>query len=38
MPKQSSHAATSKSPMQDSIKLITKNLLIAHGYHKTTFR
>ncbi len=37
MSKQKSSVATQTSPMQDSIKLITKNLLIAHGYHKTTF-
>ncbi len=30
-------AAPKKSPMYDSIKDLAKKLLIAHGYHKTTF-
>jgi AcrR family transcriptional regulator len=31
------HSATKKSSMRDSIKELAKKLLIAHGYHKTTF-
>ncbi|CAD6549630.1 hypothetical protein LMG28727_04990 [Paraburkholderia kirstenboschensis] len=32
-----SNSASRKSPMYDSIKDLAKKLLIAHGYHKTTF-
>lgn len=30
-------SATVSCTMQDKIKELTRNLLIAHGYHKTTF-